>query len=156
MNLHPLGLEGGVLTTEYRKSSRVILNSHNSHEDKCSNTHFIYEGIGCYGLIVQKLDLNELRSDSGACVCSSEPGCVIVANSYSLSKPSSRDHIPEDSLTSSLHLGLMSHLCASFNFHGGFIWICIPAPYILWGTEYIVKLQKERDEGQGEGKEREK
>lgn len=35
-------------------------------------------------------DLNELRSDSGACVCSSEPGCIIVVNSYSLSKLSLR------------------------------------------------------------------
>ena len=39
-------------------------------------------------------DLNELRSDSGACVCSSEPDCVIVAKSYPLSKLSSRSHIP--------------------------------------------------------------
>ena len=47
------------------------------------------EYLGC-----TEPDLNELRSDSGACVCSSEPGCVIVANSYSLSKLSSRSHIP--------------------------------------------------------------
>lgn len=90
---------------------------------------------------------NELRSDSGACVCSSEPGCVIVANSIHSQTKLEITYSGKTSLTSSLHLGWMSHLCVSLIFYGGFIWICIPSTLHTLG--HRVHSQQIAERGRG-------